>query len=88
MKKLITIILMAGLVSFAYGQEGNVFAKSYGAKNQQAPAAAEVDPGGGGDVGGGDPAPIDDYLPVLAAVGAGMAVYFGRKKLVLQKQVK
>lgn len=78
---------MAGLVSFAYGQEGNVFAKSYGAKNQQAPAAAEADPGGGG-AGGDDPVPIDDYIPALAAVGVGMAVYFGRKKLVLQKQVK
>lgn len=33
----------------------------------------------------GDPAPIDDYLPLLAIAGAGMALYFGRKKYILTK---
>ncbi|WP_027377379.1 hypothetical protein [Kaistella palustris] len=83
MKKLFTILLVTGLISATYAQEGNVFTRSYNAKNQQA-VTAEDDPGGDGDNGGGDAAPIDDYLPLLAIAGVGMAVYFSRKKFAAQ----
>lgn len=33
----------------------------------------------------GDPAPIDDYIPVLVAAGLGLAVYYGRSKFAVQK---
>ena len=84
MKKIIAIMLIVGLSTSAFGQEGNAFSKSFNSNKQ--PEEQNADPGGGGDTGGGDPpAPIDDYIPALAAVGLCMAVYFGRKKYILTK---
>lgn len=38
------------------------------------------DPGGGGtDIGGDDPVPIDDYIPLLLAAALGMAVWYARR---------
>lgn len=48
---------------------------------QQEPETANA-PGEPGDE---PPAPIDDYIPLLAAAGVGMAVYFGRRKYMLTK---
>ena len=85
MKKISTVLMIAGLTSFVFAQKGNSFSDSYN-KNNQAPAVDHKagDPGGGG-LGGDDPVPIDDYLPLLAAAGIGMAVYFGRKKYSIVK---
>ena len=85
MKKISTILLIAGLSSFVFAQKGNVFSKSYNSNNGQTEQGLG-DPGGGGGTSGGDaPSPIDDYIPALAVVGLGMAVYFGRKKFVTTK---
>ncbi|MCZ2084105.1 MAG: hypothetical protein LC112_07505 [Flavobacteriales bacterium] len=85
MKKISTLILFIGLSTFVFGQKGNSFSKSYNTNNQQpVDDQADGDPGGGG-LGGEDPVPIDDYIPLLAAAGLGMAVYFGRKKYLLTK---
>ena len=82
MKKIAMIVVVL-FTTYAFGQKAS---KDYTffdkAPREQAPETGEV------PAEPGDPAPIDDYLPVLAAVGVGMAVYFGRKKPVLQKQVK
>lgn len=82
MKKIAMIVVVL-FTTYAFGQKAS---KDYtffdkAPRTEQAPETSEV-PGAPGD------APIDDYIPALAAVGLGMAVYFGRKKLVLQKQVK
>ena len=85
MKKISTLIIFAGLTSFVFGQKGNSFSDSYNNNNQRS-SEVNADPGGGGGTEGGDnPAPIDDYIPLLAAAGLGMAVYFGRKKYMLTK---
>lgn len=84
MKKISTLILFAGLTSFVFAQKGNSFSDSYNSNNQRPADTTGEDPGGGG-LGGNDPVPIDDYLPLLAAAGVGMAVYFGRKKYILIK---
>ena len=78
MKKISTIMLIAGLSSFVFAQKGNSFSNSYNAPVED----AEADNPGGGGAGGTD-LPIDDYIPVLATAGLGMAVYFGRKKYIL-----
>ena len=77
-------MLIAGFSSFVFAQQGNAFSKSY---NSNKPQAEEPigDPGGGGAGGTDAPAPIDDYIPALAVVGLGLAVYFGRKKYILTK---
>jgi hypothetical protein len=85
MKKISTIVLIAGLSSFVFAQKGNVFSKSHANNNQpQTEELGEGTPGDGG-LDGGDPSPIDDYIPLLAAAGLGMAVYFGRKKLAMNR---
>lgn len=81
MKKIIAIVLIAGFSTSAFSQEGNAFSRSFNNNKQQTEQLD--DPGSGGGTEGGDPAPIDDYIPALAAVGLGMAVYFGRKKLII-----
>lgn len=84
MKKISTLVLFIGFSSFVFGQQGNSFSKSFDSNKQPSETTAGEDPGGDG-LGGGDAAPIDDYIPLLVAAGIGMAVYFGRKKYVLTK---
>ena len=84
MKKIIIALLFSQFMwaQEAYNPNDNVFKKS---ENQTAQADQnEADPGGGG-LGGTDGAPIDNYIPALAVLGLGMAVYFGRKKVELVK---
>lgn len=81
MKKISTLMLLAGLSSFVFAQEGNAFSRSF--NNSKQPTEQNTDPGGGGDTEGPDSAPIDDYIPVLVVAGIGMAVYFGKKKYML-----
>ena len=82
MKKISTIILIAGLSSFVFAQKGNAFSDSYNNNNRGADQEnAAGDPPTDGT--GGTDTPIDDYIPLLAAAGLGMAVYFGRKKYIL-----
>ena len=85
MKKIIIALLFSQLMwaQEAYNPNDNVFNKSQAQQNTQADENA-ADPGANG-LGGTDTAPINDYIPVLAVIGAGMAVYFGRKKMVLGK---
>ncbi|MDQ0478191.1 hypothetical protein [Chryseobacterium sp. MDT2-18] len=83
MKKISTILLITALSGFVFAQKGNAFSKSFDSNNRPADEA-NADPGSGG-ADGADPAPIDDYLPLLAIAGAGMALYFGRKKYILTK---
>lgn len=86
MKKISTIILIAGLSSFVFAQKGNSYSKSFDSnKHGQNEDAPQDGPGTGGTGGTDDPVPIDDYIPVLVAAGLGMAVYFGRKKYILTK---
>ena len=75
-------MLIAGLSSFVFAQKGNSFSNSYNSNNHAPVEDAEADNPGGGGAGGTD-LPIDDYIPVLATAGLGMAVYFGRKKYIL-----
>ena len=83
MKKISTIILIAGLSSFVFAQKGNSFSESYDNRGANQQNAGEEPPTDG--TGGDDAAPIDDYIPLLAAAGVGMAVYFGRRKYMLTK---
>ena len=81
MKKIIIALLFSQLMwaQQSYNSNDNVFQKS---ENQNTPSnQTEADPGSGG-LGGSDTVPIDDYIPALAIVGAGMAVYFSRKKIL------
>lgn len=84
MKKISTIILIAGLSSFVFAQKGNAFSDSYNNNKNPSGQNAEGD-GPPTDGTGGTDTPIDDYIPLLAAAGVGMAVYFGRKKYLLTK---
>ena len=84
MKKILIALLFSQFMwaQQAYNPNDNVFNKS---QAQNTPAEQnEADPGGVG-LGGTDPSPIDDYIPALALVGIGMAVYFGRKKYSVVK---
>lgn len=79
MKKILTIVVVL-CTTYAFSQKQSkdytFFEKSNNsAEDQMAEVPAEP----------GDPAPIDDYLPLLAAAGLGIAVYFGRKKYILTK---
>lgn len=86
MKKIIIALLFSQFMwaQKAYDPNENVFNKSE--QSQNSPSnQVEADPGQGGGIGGNDPVPIDDYIPALAVVALGMAVYFGRKKYNLAK---
>ncbi|MGA9213329.1 hypothetical protein [Kaistella sp.] len=85
MKKISIILVAVLLSSSVFAQEGNSFSRSFNNANHPAEEDPAGDPGGDGDIGGDDSAPIDDYIPLLALAGVGMAVYFGRKKYVLAK---
>ncbi len=87
MKKISTVLMVAGLTSFVFAQKGNAFSDSFNSNNQTPAGEAAAEGPGGGGLGGSDPeaAPIDDYIPLLAAAGVGLAVYFGRKKYMLTK---
>ncbi len=75
------MIVVVLFTTYAFSQKAS---KDYTFFNK--PAQEEV-PSAEGDVPSepGDPAPIDDYIPLLAAAGVGMAIYFGRKKYSLEK---
>lgn len=83
MKKISTIILIAGLSSFVFAQKGNSFAQSF--ENSRAANSQQERDEPPTDGTGGTDAPIDNYIPFLALAGVGMAVYFGRKKYLLTK---
>ena len=82
MKKIIIALLFSQLMwaQQAYNTNDNVFNQSQNQNQDQ--GQTDADPGVGGGIGGEDPVPIDDYIPALAVIGLGMAVYFGRKKVV------
>ena len=79
MKKVIMIVVVL-FTTYGYSQKASkdysFFDKSQQQEEDPATGAAPAEPGD---------APIDDYIPALAAVGLGMAVYFGRKKYILTK---
>ncbi|MGA9211882.1 hypothetical protein [Kaistella sp.] len=81
MKNLIILFLLSFTLLAQAEQKRNPFfqsSDSQSAEDYDGPAAPpSVD-----DTGDG--APIDDYLPLLAVLGIGMVVYFGKKKYVLQ----
>ena len=80
MKKIAMIVVVL-FTTYAFGQKAS---KDY-TFFQKAPAEEQAPDMEGTPAEPGDPvAPIDDYLPALAAVGVGMAVYFGRKRLAPQ----
>lgn len=84
MKKILIALLFSQLMwaQQAYNPNDNVFNKS---QNQNvASNQTEKDPGST-NTGGNDTSPIDNYIPALAIVGLGMAVYFGRKKYSVVK---
>ncbi len=83
MKKISTMILIAGLSSFVFAQKGNAFSDSFNNNKNPSEQNADGDPPTDGT--GGTDAPIDDYIPLLAAAGLGMAVYFGRKKYSIEQ---
>ena len=81
MKKFFTItalVLCTGLIT---AQSDSRFYDTEGSYKERQAAG---DPGTGGGIGGEDPqpAPIDDYLPLLLIAGITMAVYYARKKQV------
>ena len=83
MKK-ITILIAFVFATSAFGQKTSKDYKFFEESNQntegEAAKAGEY-PG----TPGGDPSPIDNYIPVLVLIGLGMAVYFGRKKYSIVK---
>lgn len=68
-KLLIGVILISGLA--VAQQPTNRFEYEEEYKAVDLPPDNPVDP---------DPAPVNEYIPFLAAAGLGLAVYFGRKK--------
>lgn len=81
MKKIITIVVVL-FTTYAFSQKESKDYTFFEKSGQTAPDVEYEEanaPGAPGD------APIDDYLPLLAAVGVGMAVYFGRRKYMLTK---
>lgn len=76
------MIVVVLFTTYGFSQKAS---KDYTFFNKSGQNAPEVEdetanaPGTPGD------APIDDYIPLLAAAGVGMAVYFGRKKYLLTK---
>ena len=81
MKKILTIVVVF-FTTYAFSQKESKDYTFFEKSNNSAPSGDEMtavpaEPG--------DPAPIDDYIPLLAAAGLGMAVYFGRKKYMLTK---
>ena len=82
--KLNKIVIVVGLIisTTAYSQKTSKEYKFFENKqenntNSDETAKAPSAPG--------DSVPINEYIPALAIVGLGMAVYFGRKKIVLTK---
>lgn len=74
------MIVVVLFTTYAFSQKTSKEYTFFNKSQQDAPSAE----GDGTDPAEpGDPAPIDDYLPLLAAAGVGMAVYFGRKKYLL-----
>lgn len=80
MKKIMMIVVVL-FTTYAFSQKASKDYTFFNKSGQEEAPSAE------GDVPSepGDPAPIDDYIPALAVVGLGMAVYFGRKKLSVTK---
>ena len=75
----ITIVLALLISMVAFGQKSSEEYKFFensnnDTENPNETAKTPSEPG--------DPVPIDDYIPALAVIGLGMAVYFGRKKVV------
>lgn len=81
MKKIMMIVVVL-LTTYAFSQKTS---KEYTFFNKSQQDAPSVEGDGTDPAEPGGPAPIDDYLPLLAAAGVGMAVYFGRKKYLLTK---
>lgn len=84
MKKILYIILFFISVLGYSQQEANRFVESENAdaitKDQTAGDLQQTEPGdsGGGDPA--DPAPIDDYIPLLLVVAVGIIGYSGYRK--------
>ena len=81
MKKIVTMVVLL-FTTYAFSQKESKDYTFFEKSNKSAPAGDEM---GAVPSEPGDPAPIDDYLPLLAAAGVGMAVYFGRRKYMLTK---
>lgn len=92
MKKTIYLILLVLSVScfaqhgsnpFAEPESRNTFSRDQGLDERsgggkvQPSTQKDLDTGGGNP---GDPAPIDDYLPLLVVVAVGLIVYHVRKQ--------
>lgn len=82
MKKIILLIVFAVTTS-AYSQKSTEDYKFFEepTQNDGTEDAGDDFPG----TPGGEQAPIDNYIPALAVVGLGMAIYFGRKKMTFSK---
>lgn len=89
MKKTIYLLLLVLSVScfaqqgsnpFAEPESRNTFSRDQGVEERS--GGEKVQPSTQKDGGGnpGDPAPIDDYLPLLVVVAVGLIVYHVRKQ--------
>ena len=75
------MIVVVLFTTYAFSQKTSKDYTFFNKQEQQDAPSAEDD--GIDPANPGGPAPIDDYIPLLAAAGLGMAVYFGRKKYIL-----
>lgn len=74
------MIVVVLFTTYGFSQKASKDYTFFNKSSQEVPEVGDEAsdyPGSPGD------APIDDYIPLLAAAGVGMAVYFGRKKYLL-----
>ncbi|MDM1139212.1 MULTISPECIES: hypothetical protein [Empedobacter] len=82
MKNIKQIILVAGVLHCSIGLSAQENKISFFESTNQNESSARPGTGGGGtDVEDADPAPIDDYLPLLV-IGAGLVALRFRKQLL------
>lgn len=82
MKK-ITILIAFVLATSAFGQKDSKDYKFFEESTEKKGTQDVGDDFPGAP--GAEPTPINDYIPALAVVGLGMAVYFSRKKYSVVK---